>query len=166
GFAAVILIAAAAAFVPSFVVLPILARRDSLCSFGDPRTTVQGWSHLRGSNYTDFKGARGFSLGRAVLAARFIWAEFLGIGLGVLGLGIWRLATERPRSLALIAAWAGPMLALPLVFVGEGMFDQWFVAAYIPLTLCTAAGFAWILEQARVAAPGILATAVAWSLFA
>jgi hypothetical protein len=27
------------------------------------------------------------------------------------------------------------MLLLPLVFIGEGMFDQWFVAAYLPLAL-------------------------------
>src|SRR5581483_4426357 len=37
GFAALVLVAAAVAFVPSFVALPILARRESLCSFGDPR---------------------------------------------------------------------------------------------------------------------------------
>ncbi|HZE95734.1 MAG TPA: tetratricopeptide repeat protein [Planctomycetota bacterium] len=166
GFAAVVLIAAAAAFLPSFVVLPLLAKRGSLCSFGDPRTIPQVWSHLRAANYTDFRGAWGFDLGRAGLAARFIWEEFLGVGLAVLGLGVWRLAKERPPVLGLIAAWAGPMLLLPFVFLGEGMFDQWFVAAYIPLSLCTAAGFAWILDRVRVAAPGVLATAVAWMILA
>src|SRR5579862_546322 len=92
GFAALVLVAAAVAFAPSFVALPILARRDSLCSFGDPRTPAQIWAHLRGSQYTEFKGAWGFDLARVGLAIRFIWEEHLGIGLVVLGLGIWRLA--------------------------------------------------------------------------
>jgi hypothetical protein len=166
GFAAIIVVAAVAAFAPSFITLPILARRDSLCSFGDPRTPGEVWSHLRGSNYTDFKGAWGFDLARVGLAARFIWEEFLGLGLIVLGLGIWRLAKERRGLLLLIATWSAPMLLLPLVFIGEGMFDQWFVAAYLPLALCTAAGFAWIAERVRVLTPGLLAAAVAWMIFA
>ena len=103
---------------------------------GDPRTAGQIWSHLRGANYTDFKGAWGFDLARVGLAAKFIWEEFLGVGLAVLAIGLWRLGKERPRSLALLGAWAGPMLFLPLVFVGEGMFDQWFVTAYLPLAFC------------------------------
>ncbi|HVR87344.1 MAG TPA: hypothetical protein VMU54_23670, partial [Planctomycetota bacterium] len=69
-------------------------------------------------------------------------------------------------TLALIGAWAGPMLLLPLVFIGEGMFDQWFVAAYLPLTLGTAAGFAWIAERRKALAPGVLAIAVAWMILA
>ena len=166
GFAAIVLLAALVAFLPSFVVLPILARRDSLCSFGDPRTAGEVWAHLRGSNYTDFKGAWGFDLARAGLAARFVWEEYLGIGLAVLGIGLWRLAKEQRGVLALIAAWAGPMLLLPLVFIGEGMFDQWFVAAYIPLALVSASGFAWIAKRAKILTPGILATAVAWMILA
>lgn len=164
GFAAIIAVAAVAAFAPSFIALPILAKRDSLCSFGDPRTPAEVWAHLRGASYTDFKGAWGFDLGRVGLAARFIWEEFLGVGLAVLGLGLWRMARERRGLLAVIGAWSGPMLLLPLVFIGEGMFDQWFVAAYIPLFLCSALGFAWIVERWRIFAPGILATGVAWMI--
>ncbi len=166
GFALVILIAALVAFVPSFVLLPWLAKRESLCSFGDPRTPGQVWAHLRGASYTDFKGAWGFDLGRAALAARFIWEEFLGVGLVVLGLGLGVLARERRGLLYILGAWAGPMLLLPLVFIGEGMFDQWFVAAYLPLSLATAAGFAWIARTWKVVTPGALATAVAWMILA
>jgi tetratricopeptide (TPR) repeat protein len=166
GFALMILIAALVAFVPSFVVLPLLAKRESLCSFGDPRTMGQVWAHLRGASYTDFKGAWGFDLGRAGLAARFIWEEYLGVGLVVLGLGLWRLGKEQRGILCLLAAWAAPMLLLPLVFIGEGMFDQWFVAAYLPLSLATAAGFAWIARHWKVVTPGALATAVAWMILA
>jgi hypothetical protein len=166
GCAAVVGLAAATAFVPSFIGLPMLAARESVLSMGDPRTPGQVWSHLRGANYTDFKGAWGFDLARAVLAGKFIWEEFLGVGLAVLGIGLWRLGKERPRALALLGAWAGPMLFLPLVFVGEGMFDQWFVAAYLPLAFCTAAGFAWVAAKARVLFPAALATAVAWMILA
>lgn len=166
GFAAIVAVAAVAAFAPSFVALPILAKRESLCSFGDPRTPAEVWAHLRGASYTDFKGAWGFDLGRAGLAARFIWEEFLGVGLAVLGIGLWRVAAERRGVLGILAAWSGPMLLLPLVFIGEGMFDQWFVAAYIPLFLCSAFGFAWILQRWRVLAPGVLATGLAWMILA
>jgi tetratricopeptide (TPR) repeat protein len=84
----------------------------------------------------------------------------------VLGIGLWRLWTERRGVLWLIAAWAGPMLLLPLVFVGEGMFDQWFVTAYLPLAFATAAGFAWLARRVRVAFPASIATAVAWMILA
>jgi tetratricopeptide (TPR) repeat protein len=164
--AAVVGIAAATAFLPSFIGLPILAARESVLSMGDPRTPGEVWSHLRGANYTDFKGAWGFDLARAGLAAKFVWEEFLGIGLAIVGLGLWRLGKERPRALALLGAWAGPMILLPLVFIGEGMFDQWFVTAYLPLAFCSAAGFAWIAVKAKVAFPASLATAVAWMIFA
>jgi hypothetical protein len=166
GCAAVVGIAAATAFLPSFIGLPILAARDSVLSMGDPRTPGQIWDHLRGANYTDFKGAWGFSLDRAVLAGKFIWEEFLGVGLALVGLGLWRLGKERPRMLALLGAWAGPMLLLPLVFIGEGMFDQWFVTAYLPLAFVTAAAFAWIAVKAKVVFPASLATAVAWMILA
>lgn len=166
GCAAVVGIAAAAAFLPSFLALPILAARESVLSMGDPRTPGQVWSHLRGANYTDFKGAWGLDLARAVLAGKFIWEEFLGVGLALLGLGLWRFWTERRAALGVIAAWAGPMLLLPLVFVGEGMFDQWFVTAYLPLAFVTAAGFAWLAEKVKVAFPAAIATAVAWMILA
>jgi hypothetical protein len=166
GVALIIGLAAGVAFIPSFVGLPLLAGRESVLSLGDPRTPAQVWSHLRGANYTDFKGAWGFDGARGLLAGRFIWEEFLGVGLVVLGLGIWRLARERPRELLLIGAWAGPMLLLPLLFVGEGMMDQWFVAAYLPLALCTAAGFAWLARRARVVFPAAIATAVSWMILA
>jgi TolA-binding protein len=58
------------------------------------------------------------------------------------------------------------MLLLPLVFIGEGMFDQWFVAAYLPLALATANGFAFIARRWKVVTPGALATAVAWMILA
>lgn len=166
GFASVILVAAACAFLPSFIGLPLLAARESVLSMGDPRTPAQVWSHLRGSNYTDFKGAWGFGVERGVLAARFVWEEYLGVGAVVLGIGLWRLGREKPGTLALLGAWAGPMFLLPLVFIGEGMFDQWFVAAYLPLAFCLAAGFSWVAEKKRVLFPAALAAALAWMLVA
>lgn len=164
GFAAVVIFAGVAAFLPSFVGMPLLSARESVLSMGDARTPGQIWNHLRGSNYTDFKGAWGFDLGRAALAARFIWEEFLGVGLAVLGIGLWRLWTERRGVLGLLAAWVVPNLLLPLFFIGEGMFDQWFVAAYLPLALAVATGFAWIARQAKVLFPAALATSVAWMI--
>lgn len=166
GFAAVVIFAGIAAFLPSFVGMPILSARESVVSMGDARTPGQIWAHLRGANYTDFKGAWGFDLARAGLAARFIWEEFLGVGLAVLGIGLWRLGVERRGALGLIAAWVLPNLLLPLFFIGEGMFDQWFVVAYLPLALVTAVGFSWIAGRVKVAFPAAIATAVAWMILA
>jgi hypothetical protein len=164
GVAAVVGIAAAVAFVPSFVGMPILSARESVLSMGDARTPGEVWAHLRGANYTDFKGAWGFDLARLALAASFIWEEFLGIGLVVLGIGLWRLGAEHRRVLLLLAAWTAPTFLLPLVFIGEGMFDQWFVVAYLALSFATAAGFAWILERWRVLFPAALSGAVVWMI--
>lgn len=166
GMAGIVGIAALLAFVPSFVGLPILAGRESLLSLGDPRTAGQVWSHLRGANFTNYKGAWGFDTARGLLAGRFIWEEYLGIGLIVLGLGLWRLGKERPRELMLIGAWVLPMLLLPVVFVGEGMFDQWLVAAYLPLAFGSAAGFSWLAGRARVLFPASVATSIAWMILA
>jgi tetratricopeptide (TPR) repeat protein len=166
GVAAVVGIAAAVAFVPSFVGIPILSARESVLSMGDARTPGEVWAHLRGANYTDFKGAWGFDLARAALAASFLWEEFLGVGLVVLGIGLWRLWTEQRRLLLLLGAWVAPTFLLPLVFIGEGMFDQWFVVAYLPLSFATAAGFAWIAERAKVFFPSALSTAVVWMILA
>jgi hypothetical protein len=166
GIAAVVAVAAAAAFVPSFVGMPILSARESVLSMGDARTPGEVWGHLRGANYTDFKGAWGFDLARAALAARFLWEEFLGVGLAILGVGLWRLWTEQRRLLLLLGAWVAPTLLLPLVFIGEGMFDQWFVVAYLPLSFATAVGFAWIAERAKILFPAALSTSVVWMILA
>jgi tetratricopeptide (TPR) repeat protein len=166
GVAAVVGIAAAVAFVPSFIGMPILSARESVLSMGDARTPGEVWAHLRGANYTDFKGAWGFDLARAALAASFIWEEFLGVGLVVLGIGLWRLWTEQRKVLLLLGAWVAPTFLLPLVFIGEGMFDQWFVVAYLPLSFVTAAGFAWIGERAKVFLPAAVSTSVVWMILA
>jgi tetratricopeptide (TPR) repeat protein len=166
GVAAVVGIAAAAAFLPSFVGMPILSARESLLSMGDARSPGEVWAHLRGANYTDFKGAWGFDLARAALAATFIWEEFLGVGLLILGIGLWRLWAEQRRILLLLAAWIAPTFLLPLVFVGEGMFDQWFVVAYLPLSFATATGFSWISERAKLLFPAAISTSVVWMILA
>lgn len=166
GVLGVVLLAGAAAFLPSIIGMPLLSARESILSMGDARTAGQIWTHLRGANYTDFKGAWGFSGARALLAARFIWEEFLGVGLVLAGLGIARLWKERRPVVGLLAAWVVPMLLLPLFFIGEGMFDQWFVTAYLPLAFCTAAGFSTILRRARVLFQSALATGIAWMILA
>ena len=166
GVAALVGIAAAAAFLPSFVGMPILSARESVLSMGDARSPGEVWAHLRGANYTDFKGAWGFDLARAALAATFIWEEFLGVGLLILGIGLWRLWTEERRILLLLAAWIAPTFLLPLVFIGEGMFDQWFVVAYLPLSFATAAGFSWIAQRAKVLFPAALSSSVVCMILA
>src|SRR5262249_20765238 len=49
-----------------------------------------------------------------------------------------------------------------MLFRAEGQFDQWLVAAFVPLTLLVALGFSWIAERGRKVAAAAAAVALGW----
>jgi tetratricopeptide (TPR) repeat protein len=51
-----------------------------------------------------------------------------------------------------------------LLFTAEGQFDQWLVAAFVPLSLLVALGFSWAAEKGRAAAGGAAAVTLGWLL--
>jgi hypothetical protein len=161
--AAVAGIAVAAALAPSLF-LPLIASRESIYDFGSPQTAEALFDYLRGRRYTDADRDFGFDASRVVRAASFVWEEFLGVGLGLLGVGVVSVARRRPRLLQLFAAGLLPLVGATLAFRAEGQTDLWLVSAYLPLSLLTACGLQ-LLAQRRIAlAAGSLAAGLLWML--
>jgi hypothetical protein len=96
---------------------------------------------------------------------RYFWEEFLGIGVVVLGAGVYRLWTLNRRLLIAAAAWVVPVLVITVLFKLEGQHDFWFVAAWIPLWLVGAVGMSMFgrLREAAVAV-GLIGTI--WAVIA
>ncbi|HLY10413.1 MAG TPA: DUF2723 domain-containing protein [Planctomycetota bacterium] len=164
GFAAgVVGLAAVVAIAPALF-LPLIAQRGTPYDFDSPRTVGAMVEFLRGKRFTDGQGAFGFDGSRSLQAAQFVWEEYLGVGLVLLGIGAARLARRRPGLLGLLVAWVLPVAGTALVFRAEGQLDQWLVAAYVPLALLLAAGLQ-ALGARNLSMPGAaLAGALLWML--
>lgn len=144
--------------------LPLLASRESLYDFDSPQSAGALFDYLRGKRYTSGADAFGFDGRRVAHAASFVWEEYLGVGLALLGAGTAALARRKPRLLLLFAAWLGPLIGVTLAFRAEGQTDQWLVSSYIPLSLLVAAGLQWLGSFHRAAAAGALAAGLLWSV--
>src|SRR5579862_6134305 len=164
GFAAgVVGLAAVVAIAPALF-LPLIAQRGTPYDFDSPRTVGAMVEFLRGKRFTDGQGAFGFDGSRSLQAAQFVWEEYLGVGLVLLGIGAARLARRRPGLLGLLVAWVLPVAGTALVYRAEGQLDQWLVAAYVPLALLLAAGLQ-ALGARNLSMPGAaLAGALLWML--
>jgi tetratricopeptide (TPR) repeat protein len=161
--AAVTAVAVAGAFLPSLL-LPMLAARESIIDFGNPRTAGELARYLSGERYTGQKSAFAVEGWRWLSGARYAWEEYLGGGALLLGAGAIRLFRQNRPLLAMIASWVAPVTAVTLLFTAEGQFDQWLVAAFVPLTLLVALGFSWVAERGRAAAFAAAAVTVGWLL--
>lgn len=149
GFVSIVVaIAAACAFLPSFL-LPALAARESIVDFDHPRTAGDVVRYILGQRYTGQKGAFGFAGWRWIAGLRYTWEEYLGGGLLLLGAGAVRLYRVKRPLLGLLAAWIVPMVGVTLLFKAEGQFDQWLVGAFVPMTLLVAAGLSWLEVRGR-----------------
>jgi tetratricopeptide (TPR) repeat protein len=159
-------VAAACAIGPSLL-LPLLARRQPATMFGDP-TSLGGWVHyLMGGAFTHREGTFGFESWRAAKALRYLWEDFLGVGLLAALVGLSRLATANRKLLLGVAAWVLPSALTATLFRIEGQQDLWLVAAWLPLHLAAAVGLASIPPRfARAAALGLGAAGLAWSVAA
>jgi tetratricopeptide (TPR) repeat protein len=157
---------AAAAFGPALL-LPLLAMRDRETSMGDPRGAAEIAEYLVGSRFTAIPGVFGFDSGRLLHLIRFLWEEYLGIGLALVGLGMFLLARTHRRLLLAGAAWTVPITLVALLFKIEGQSDHWYVAAFLPLALATAAGLQALAERGGPVLVGAAAVAaVAWAAIA
>jgi len=123
--------------------LPIMARFGSKLQFGDPGTLDGFWSYLVGSRFTGMKGAWGLEGPRVASVGRYFWEDFLGVGVLLVGAGLWRLWLENRRLLFGVVAWGVPVLVVTVFFRIEGQHDFWMVAAWIPLWLVAAVGMTW-----------------------
>ena len=160
-FAGVVGLAAVCAIVPSLF-LPMIGGRPSPYHFDVPRDASALVSYLRGERFTDQKGAFGLDGLRLTQAAGFVWEEYLGVSLILLGLGAARTLRTRPAWLALLAAWLIPVLGTALAFRAEGQLDMWLVVAYLPLSILLAAGLLFLGSKNVLAQRGVLAASLVW----
>jgi len=162
-FAGVVALAAVCAITPSLF-LPLIASRGTPYDFDSPRSLGAMVDFLRGRRFTDGRGAFGFEGPRTLQAATFVWEEYLGVGLLLLGLGAARVARLRPRLLGLLAAWLLPVAGTALAFRAEGQLDQWLVAAYLPLSLLVAVGVSVLAAKGPAVPAAALAGGLLWML--
>lgn len=164
GIARRAMLSAACALIP-FNLMLLLARKESLYNFGEASTPQGYLSYLLGSRFTNEPGAFGFDALRVAGIARFGWEEFLGIGIALVGVGLWRLWTENRRLLAGLAAWGLPMFGVTAAFKLEGQHDFWMVAAWIPLWMVAGLGLwqvcRWAGTRAGLAA---VAAGLTWAV--
>lgn len=161
--AAVAAVAVAAAFLPSLL-LPALAARESIADFGNPRTAWEIAEYVSGHRFTGQKGAFAVEGWRWLSGARYAWEEYLGGGVLLLAAGSIRLCRSNPRMLAMIASWVLPVTIVTLLFTAEGQFDQWLVAAFVPMSLLVALGFSWAAERGRLGLGASAAVTLGWLL--
>ncbi|HEV3027041.1 MAG TPA: DUF2723 domain-containing protein, partial [Planctomycetota bacterium] len=148
GIAARIGIAAGCAVGPSLL-LPIFAARDPEVMFGNPASFGEWLAYLAGSRFTGHAGVFGADGFRFANAARYLWEDFLGIGLLLAVAGLVRIAAVNRRLLLGLSAWVLPSALLATLFRIEGQQDFWLVGAWLPLHLAVAVGLAWV-SQGRI----------------
>src|SRR5882672_3407778 len=145
-FVGVVALAAVCAFGPCLL-LPVLAARESLLDFAQPRSLRDVVAFVSGETYTKQEGAFGFAAWRWIAGLRYVWEETLAGGLILMGLGAWTLGQRQRSFLLLLAGWIVPVGGVTLLFEREGQFDQWLVFVYIPMALLTAVGISRILVR-------------------
>jgi tetratricopeptide (TPR) repeat protein len=137
----------------------------SAVEFGNPGTLAGFFEYVSGSRFSLQSGNYGLEGSRVASVFRFLWEEFLGIGLLLVGAGCYRLWFRNRRLLAALAAWIVPVLGVTVLFKLEGQHDFWFVAAWIPLWLVAAVGLTAV-EKFREAAVGLAVVGVVWAVIA
>jgi len=156
-------VAAACAIGPSLL-LPILALRRPSTMLGDPTSFGEWLRYLAGSRFTGLPGVFGVDGWRAANTVKYLWEDFLGVGLVLALVGLSRLVVVNRKLLLMPALWIVPSALVATLFRIEGQQDFWLVAAWLPLHLAVAVGLAAI--PARFATPAIVSLGVvglAWA---
>jgi len=156
-------VAAACAIGPSLL-LPLLATREPATIFGRPTSFGEWIRYVRGGRFTDLPGVFGFEGWRGANTLKYLWEDFLGVGLALALLGLSRLIVLDRKLLLGLAAWMIPSALVATLFRIEGQQDFWLVAAWLPLHLAVAVGFTSI--PPKFARPAIAALGVAGLIWA
>jgi len=143
--------------------LPLLYDREGQrLLLGDPTGWKGFWDYATGSRFTGIPGVFGLDGSRVASAGRYFWEEFLGVGIVLVGAGVWRLWQRNRRLLVGVALWILPVLVVTVLFKIEGQHDFWMVAAWIPLWLVGAVGLSSVGKRREVAVVLAL-VGVAWA---
>jgi hypothetical protein len=158
-------LAAICAIGPIFLLLLFKVAGSSPLQFGDPGTWSGFWDYVFGFRFTGSSAHFGLEGSRVASVARYFWEEFLGIGMVLVGAGLFRLWTLNRRLLVGLAAWIVPVIVMTVLFKLEGQHDFWMLAAWLPLWLVASVGLAGIPRARKAAAAGALA-GVLWAVVA
>jgi len=163
-------IAAACALGPSVILLPWLLSRDPWLVMGMPSGPVETLKYLAARRFVAIPGVFGLDSVRVASFGLFLWQEFLGVGLGLLGWGLKVLFGRNRRLLWGLVAWVLPYATVTILFKIEGQHDCWFVAAWLPLYLAVGVG-AWRAAQrfpahANPLLLGAATAAIVWAALA
>ena len=160
-------IAAAAALGPTLILLPWFVSRDPWMMMGTPTGLGGTLAYLLGKRFFQVPDVFGFDAVRAASFGRYLWEEFLGLGLLLAVVGIGALVRGRRLLPWGILAWTIPSATVTVLFKIEGQHDCWFVGSWLPLYLALAVGALqaarWAGQHAR---PILLAAGVAGAAWA
>lgn len=93
------LLAAASAWGPSFILLPVLSRNESTAAFGAPSNLLEILNFLMRSRFTTRKDVYTMEPERRISVCRYFWEGMLLLGTVLSGAGLVRLARHnRPSS--------------------------------------------------------------------
>lgn len=155
---------------PTVLLLPMLVAHDPWLAFGEPRGVSDYIRYLTGIRFVGMHGAFGVDAGRAASFGRFLWEDFLGLGVVLLAVGLAALARRNRRLLVGVLAWTVPYAVVTILFKTEVQHDCWFVAARLPLFLAVGVGAFEIAVRARARSIPVLAglgvVIAAWSVAA
>jgi hypothetical protein len=135
----------------------------SALEFGDPGTWSGFWDYVFGSRFTTNAANFGLEGSRVASVGRYFWEELLGIGVPLVGAGLFRLWKLNRRLLIGLLAWVVPVIVITVLFKLEGQHDFWMVAAWIPLWLVAAVGMSMV-GQRRAAAAALALAGWIWAV--
>jgi hypothetical protein len=161
-------LAALAAAGPPLLLLPWMASKESLASFGQPSGGAALLEYFTGGRFTGRSAFWGLDPVRAARMLAVAWEEFLGVGLLLAGLGGAAWVRERSPRAAFAALWIVPFTAVTLLFRIEGQMDFWCVAAWLPAVPAMGRGLLGLArrvpERPTGVAFGLTALGVVWAL--
>ncbi len=148
------------------LLLPLLSMRDTDSAMGHVNSLGRLAGYVVGKRFMEFPDVWGWSTPRVLGVGRYVWEEFLGVGLGLAAFGLLALRKENPGRLAGLAVWCGTVAVVATLFKIEGQHDLWLLAAYLPVYVAAAVGLA-SLARRWPAAPYVLGAAgVIWAVAA
>lgn len=162
-------LAAVCALAPA-VLLPWLTSGDATMTFDEPHSVGEVARYVAGSTFTEREGAFDFQASRWTTAGQWFWEEFLLVGLGLLGAGVFLVSRVNRRLLVGLLLWAGLYTALPTLFIPEGQQDHWYVGAWLPFHFLVGLGLHGLGRRAKdrqaLAVSATVLAGVAWAVVA
>ncbi|HEX7899194.1 MAG TPA: hypothetical protein VF950_15620 [Planctomycetota bacterium] len=148
------------------LLLPLLSARETDAAMGHVNSLGRLAAYAVGKKFVEIPDVWGWSTPRVLTVVRYVWEEFLVIGLGLVALGLLALRREGPARVLGIAIWCGSVAVVTTLFKIEGQHDLWLLAAYVPLWAVAAVGLGELAQRWRFAPAAVAAAGVLWAVAA